>query len=109
MAESADLNSAIAELDDGYLKAMLLLSVRRAQSDEPRRGGFWHALAVALADEQEKRRRAAEVDPAAAAAAPDDLPPLQDLLEELRLEMAGLQSELRESVGDMDVAGDQPG
>ena len=71
MPESSDLLGAIADLDDSYLKVMLLLAVRRARSEEPRRAGFWHALAGALADEQETRRSAAELRPGAATKAAD--------------------------------------
>lgn len=98
-----ELNSAIADLDDSYLKVLLTLAIRRSQSDEPRRAGFWHALAVNLAQEQEKRRRGAALRPSgeATAIAVDEAPELQSVLDELRIEMATLQSELRESVGDM--------
>jgi hypothetical protein len=88
MAESAELTSAIAELDDGYLKAMLLLAVRLASSEDPRRSGFWHALAVALADEQEKRQGAGALGRAAGqlgragapAPSPAEVPELDSVL-----------------------------
>ena len=100
-----ELSSAIADLDDSYLKVLLTLAIRRSQSDEPQRAGFWHALAVNLAEEQEKRRRGAQLRPSgvATAVAVDQGPELQAVLDELRIEMATLQSEIRESMGDMDL------
>jgi hypothetical protein len=106
MAESSDLTSAVAELDDGYLKVLLLLSVRRARSEEPRRAGFWHALAVALAEEQETRRGAAELARNATAPVPEAGPDVEQALEELLLDLTTLKSELRESGGQMEPAGD---
>lgn len=55
--ESTDLEAALAEVDDAYLGVQLLLAVRRAGSDEPRRAGMWHALAGMLAAEQQRRRQ----------------------------------------------------
>jgi hypothetical protein len=104
---SVDLSSAIAELDDEYLKVMLLLAIRRARSEAPRRAGFWHALAVALAEEQETRRSAAELRPSASAQVPED-EALSAVLEELRREVNTLEAEVRESVGDLGVAGAEP-
>ena len=106
MAESADLTSAVAELDDGYLKVLLLLSVRRARSEEPRRAGFWHALAVALAEEQETRRGAAELRTAATAPVAEAATEVEQVLDELLVDLTTLKSELRESGGEMEVAGD---
>ena len=53
-----DLREAIAELDDGYLRAQLFLAVRRASSDEPRRAALWHSIARLLAAEQQRRQEA---------------------------------------------------
>lgn len=108
MAEADEVVGAIAELDDSYLKVMLLLAVRRANSDEPRRAGLWHALAVLFAGEQEKRRRAAELTPGAAAPnlAAVERSELEAVLAELRVEQASLEAEARESTGDLAVAGD---
>jgi len=104
MANEGELSSAVAELDDSYLKVMLTLAVRRSQSEEPRRAGFWHALAVTLAEEQEKRRSAAELEPAAATTAvATEAQDLHAVLQELRYEMASLEAEVRESVGDMET------
>ncbi len=105
MAESADVTSAVSELDDGYLKVLLLLAVRRARSEEPRRAGFWH-LAVALAQEQETRRSAARLQPAATAPSPEPYPEVEQVLDELLHDLTTLKSELRESGGEMEVAGD---
>lgn len=96
MPASDELTQAVAELDDDYLKVMLLLALNRARSEEPRRAGFWHALAVALAEEQESRSQAAELthEPGAASG-----PGLEAVLDELRRQMADLEGELRESEG----------
>ncbi|MFP5317792.1 MAG: hypothetical protein ACLGI2_05795 [Acidimicrobiia bacterium] len=109
MSEDSELTSAVAELDDEYLKVLLLLSVRRAHNDEPRRAGFWHALATSLAEEQERRRSAAELTPGAVATsvAADEGPEVEAVLEELRHEMASLEAEMRESRGDLRVAGSE--
>lgn len=112
MAENEELSSAISDLDDSYLKVMLTLAIRRSQSEEPRRAGFWHALAVSLAEEQEKRRRGAQLRPSgeATAVAADEGPELAAVLDELQVEMAALQAEIRESMGEMAVIDpeDQP-
>ena len=110
MAEQPDLSAAVTELDDGYLKVMLLLAIRRSQNEEPRRAGFWNAVAVVLAEEQEKRRNAAVFDPSgvATAVAADERPEIDALLEELRQEMASLEAEVRESTGgDFGFSADQ--
>src|SRR2546430_17730118 len=98
MAPAEELTSAVSELDDDYLRVMLLLALTRARSEEPRRAGFWHALAVTLAEEQEKRRRAAALTPGAAAPVTDEGPALEAVLDELRQQVASLEAELRESV-----------
>lgn len=105
MAETADLGSAVADLDDGYLKVLLLLAIRRARSEEPRRAGFWHALAVALAEEQERRRSAAELRPSAVASDPDAGSDVERVLDELVHDLTTLKAELRESGGEMESAG----
>jgi hypothetical protein len=101
--ETSALEAAVAELDDSYLKVMLTLAVRRASSEEPRRAGFWHALAVTLAEEQEIRRSAAVLEPKgeATAVAADESPDLQAVLDELRMEMAAVESEVKEASGHM--------
>lgn len=57
MPDTPDLASAIADLDDDYLRVQLLLAVRRAGNEQPRRAGLWHALAGMLATEQQKRQQ----------------------------------------------------
>ncbi len=106
MPESADVTSAVSDLDDGYLKVLLLLAVRRTRSEEPRRAGFWHALAVALAEEQETRRSAAALKPSGLAATPEPGPEVEQVLDELLHDLSTLKSELRESGGEMELAGD---
>ena len=101
MPEPADLTSAVSDLDDGYLKVLLLLAVRRARSEEPRRAGFWHALAVALAEEQETRRSAAELRHEAVAPDPDAGPEVERVLDELLQDLNTLKAELQESSGGM--------
>jgi hypothetical protein len=106
MPEASDLSSAVADLDDGYLKVLLLLAVRRARSEEPRRAGFWHALAVSLAEEQETRRSAAELQPSAVAPVPEPGAEVDQVLDELVHDLTTLKAELKESGGEMASAGD---
>ncbi len=96
MAEpTSDLSEAIAALDDGYLRVQLLLAVRRAGTDEPRRAGVWHALAGLLAAEQQRRRQSDELT--GGGGEPDDLLPsasvVAEVQEELRLDAEALEAE----------------
>ena len=91
---TSDLAAAIAELDDGYLRVQLLLAVRRAGSDEPRRAGLWHALAAQLAAEQQRRRQSDELT--GGGGQDDPLPPasvVEEVKEELRLDAEALEAE----------------
>lgn len=95
MAEPlSDLAEAIAALDDGYLRVQLLLAVRRAGTDEPRRAGVWHALAGLLAAEQQRRRQSDELT---GGGDDDDLLPsasvVAEVQEELRLDAEALGAE----------------
>ena len=95
MAESAsDLEAAIAGVDDGYLRAQLLLAVRRAGAEEPGRAGMWHAMAALLAAEQQRRRQSDELT---GSEEPDDLLPpasvVAEVKEELRLDAEALDAE----------------
>jgi hypothetical protein len=102
-----ELTAAAAELDDEYLKVLLLMALSRARSEEPRRAGFWHAVAVVLAEEQEKRRSMAELSPSGVAVSAEaEEAELAAVIEEMRTQIATLEAEARESVGDLDVAGD---
>ncbi len=95
MAEpTSDLEAAVAQLDDAYLRVQLLLAVRRTGTDEPRRAGMWHALAALLAAEQQRRRQSNELT----GGAPDNdpLPPasvVAEVREELRLDAEALEVE----------------
>ena len=98
--ETNELSSSVSDLDDGYLKVLLLLAVRRATSEEPRRAGFWHALAAILGAEQEKRRGTAELfDASPAGLQPEDIGELEAVIEELRRDVATLEAEYREFQG----------
>lgn len=96
MADAAgDLEAAIAALDDGYLRCQLMLAVRRAGTDEPRRAGVWHALAGLLAAEQQRRRQSDELTGGGGETG-DLLPPasvIAEVQEELRLDAEALQAE----------------
>ncbi|MGI9079596.1 MAG: hypothetical protein ACR2GF_02025 [Acidimicrobiales bacterium] len=103
MAEQGDdLIPAVSELDDAYLKVLLLVAIRRATSEEPRRAGFWHGLAGILAAEQEKRRGVAQFrDDEPVALQPDELAELQTLLVDLRADLETVEAEYQESYGQM--------
>ena len=100
-----DLRSAMAELDDSYLKVMFLLAVRRASGQEPRRAGFWHSLAGMLSDEQERRQGPAPLrEDAPASPAAVEAGELEAVLDELRRDLEALEAEYRESYGEMSSA-----
>lgn len=104
---SEDLNGAVAELDDGYVTVLLLLAIRRASSEEPRRAGFWHALAGVLAAELEKRRGAAQFrrdDPLAIKPEPGEL---EAVVAGFRRDLETLEAEYRESYGDLATPGSE--
>jgi hypothetical protein len=91
---TGELEAAIAALDDGYLRCQLMLAVRRAGTDEPRRAGVWHALAGMLAAEQQRRRQSRELTGSDDAG--DLLPPasvIAEVQEELRLDAEALKAE----------------
>src|SRR5947208_1395325 len=102
----ADLASAAADLDDDYLTVMLLTAVNRARDEEPRRAGFWNTIAVILAEEQEKRRSVAVLEKGGVAPSPEPRAELEAVLQELRAQVASLEVEARESVGNLKAAGD---
>ena len=90
----------VSELDDVYLKVLLLLASTRAESAEPRRAGFWHGLAGILSTEQEKRQGAgalARREPAALEK--DEMAELGRVLDELRRDVASIESEYRAAYG----------
>ena len=91
---TGDLEAAIAALDDGYLRCQLMLAIRRAGTDEPRRAGVWHALAALFAAEQQRRRQSEELTGGAGGG--DLLPPasvIAEVQEELQLDAEALSAE----------------
>ncbi|MGI9032445.1 MAG: hypothetical protein ACR2HY_01915 [Acidimicrobiales bacterium] len=97
----------VSELDDPYLKVLLLLASVRAESAEPRRAGFWHGLAGILSAEQEKRQGAGALGrPEPVAVKEGEMAELALVLDELRRDVATVESEYRASYGQMPPAGD---
>jgi len=96
----------VSELDDGYLKVLLLLATRRAESAEPRRAGLWHGLAGILSLEQEKRQGAGALGRRGPAGLRgDEMAELAVVLDELRRDVATVESEYEASYGRMPTAG----
>ena len=97
--EPNDLVEAIAELDEGYLRAQLFLAVRRASSDEPRRAALWHSVARLLAADQQRRQGAG----GGGGESPEDelarASVMADVREELRLDAEALDLETFEADG----------
>lgn len=93
-----ELAQAIADLDDGYLHLQLLLAVRRAGSQEPRRAGMWHALAGLLANEEQSRSQSQRLT--GEAGAPDVASAVVDVQEELRRDAEAIEAEYGDAVGD---------
>lgn len=102
MPDATDLASAISELDEGYLRAQLLLAVGRAGREEPRRAGFWHALAGLLAAEQQSRRQGAELTGATDAEDDDEEgveAALDHVRDQLRLDAETLEAQYADAIG----------
>ncbi|MDQ6949417.1 MAG: hypothetical protein M3256_24995 [Actinomycetota bacterium] len=96
----------LSELDDEYLKVLLLLAARRASSSAPRRAGFWHGLAGILSAEQEKRQAIAAFGGSQPVRLqPSDIAELEAVLDELRRDLAALETEYRGAYGQMPVPG----
>ena len=96
----------LSELDDEYLKVLLLLAARRASSSDPRRAGFWHGLAGILSEELEKRQAIAAFSGAQPAVLqPGDVAEFEAVLEELRSDLAALESEYRAAYGQLPSPG----
>lgn len=112
MPDTPDLASAIADLDDDYLQVQLLLAVRRAGTEEPRRAGLWHALAGLLAAEQQSRRQSSQLTGAGAPAAVVDhdlTSTLESVREELRRDAAAIEAEYGDAAGEFpNPAGQAP-
>jgi hypothetical protein len=104
VADPAQLLAAISDLDDSYLKVMLLLAVRRAGSEEPRRAALWHALAQLLAEEQEARRRISQMEgPAEREPGEEDLTTAIDAVrEELRRDADALEAEVQDTLSGLE-------
>ncbi len=90
---------AVAELDDGYLRAQLFLAVRRASSDEPRRAALWHSIARLLAAEQQRRQETGGGDGDSADDEMAKASVMADVREELRLDAEALDLETFEADG----------
>ena len=104
------LTDAIADLDDDYLRVQLLLAVRRAGSEQPRRAGLWHALAGLLAAEQQRRRQSTQLTGGAGEAdVPDGVSAVDDVREELRRDVEALDAEYGDAQGEFPTpAGQAP-
>lgn len=104
MDATEELN--VSELDDAYLKILLLLASTRAESAEPRRAGFWHGLAGILSAEQEKRQGAGVLGRQEPATLQEgEAAELSLVLDELRRDVATIESEYRASYGQVPPAG----
>jgi hypothetical protein len=111
MPDAADLASAISELDDGYLQVQLLLAVRRAGSQEPRRAAMWHALARLLAEEQQRRRQSTQLTGEAGPGeiADEGRSAVDDVREELRRDADAIDAEYEDAAADFPApAGQAP-
>ena len=79
---------------------LLLLATRRAENAEPRRAGFWHGLAGIVGLEQERRQDASALGRHEPAALGDDeMAELGFVLDELRRDVATVESEYQASYG----------
>ena len=107
-----DLAAAIADLDDDYLHIQLLLAVRRAGNEEPRRAGMWHALAGLLAAEQQNRSQSTQLTGQSGATGEPGAPiqsTLESVREELRRDAAAIEAEYGDAAGEFpNPAGQAP-
>jgi hypothetical protein len=110
MPDNPDLTSAIAELDDDYLRVQLLLAVRRAGNEEPRRAALWHALAGLLATEQQSRGQSTRLTGDSGAGAGGSIQEtLDSVREELRRDAAAIEAEYGDAAGEFpNPAGQAP-
>lgn len=111
MPES-DITAAVADLDDDYLHVQLLLALRRAGNEEPRRAALWHALAGVLANEQQSRSQSTQLtgesgafgEPGSSVQAT-----LDSVREELRRDAAAIEAEYGDLAGEFpNPAGQAP-
>lgn len=110
MPDTPDITSAIADLDDGYLRVQLLLAVRRAGNEEPRRAALWHALAGLLAAEQQRRGQSAQLTGDSATGGDATIQEtLDSVREELRRDAAAIEAEYGDAAGEFpNPAGQAP-
>ncbi|HVM06376.1 MAG TPA: hypothetical protein VM242_14510 [Acidimicrobiales bacterium] len=101
MPDTPDLTSAIADLDDDYLRVQLLLAVRRAGNEEPRRAALWHALAGLLAAEQQSRGQSAQLTGGSGTGGAGSIQEtLDSVREELRRDAAAIEAEYGDAAGE---------
>ena len=112
MPDTPDIASAIADLDDDYLRVQLLLAVRRAGNEEPRRAALWHALAGLLAAEQQNRSQSSQLTGETGASgdlAGSTQATLDSVREELRRDAAAIEAEYGDAAGEFpNPAGQAP-
>lgn len=107
-----DLTAAVADLDDDYLHLQLLLALRRAGNEEPRRAALWHALAGVLAAEQQNRSQSTQLTGESGASGEPGgsiQATLESVREELRRDAAALEAEYGDLAGEFpNPAGQAP-
>lgn len=112
MPDTPDLVAAIADLDDDYLRVQLLLAVRRAGGEEPRRAALWHALGALLANEQQSRSQSTQLTGESGASAGTRgsiQETLDSVREELRRDAAAIEAEYGDAAGEFpNPAGQAP-
>ena len=99
MPETPDLAAAIADLDDGYLHLQLLLAVRRAGNEEPRRAALWHSLAGLLAAEQQSRQQTSALTGEGGAGG-DLSAVIAAVREELRRDAEAIEGDYSDAMGE---------
>ena len=112
MPTTPDLAAAIAQLDDDYLRVQLLLAVRRAGNEEPRRAALWHALGGMLAAEMNTRSQSARLTGESGAASEVGASlasTLESVREELQRDAQAIEAEYGDAAGEFpNPAGQAP-